>query len=148
MFTFLKHIPFISSVHFGKSNVLYFLSINPFFQPVHHRYTTCTQNTSFQFISPQIYTASANSLWCWVTLLLLWKHSGVTSGLTLTEPLFLWMQFLREEERTTAEIRCCCKTNTEWDTGHRQSSSMWQRSELLIISRTCSALFASFLENL
>lgn len=35
---FFKCIPFICSERFGKSNVPYFLSKNPFFQPVHHRH--------------------------------------------------------------------------------------------------------------
>lgn len=35
-----KYIPFICSERFGKSIVPYFLSINPFFQPVHYRHTS------------------------------------------------------------------------------------------------------------
>lgn len=102
-FVLRSYVPFICSVCFGISNVPYFLSINPFFQPVHHRRTHAHKH-KHQFSLCQ-YTDVMSANTGWHQILLLQIYSEVMNTLTLTEPVLWWMRFERERRKNNVKGR-------------------------------------------
>lgn len=120
--TITYHIPFICSVRFGKSKVPYFLSINPFFQPAHHRRTHAHRYKHQFSMHQETHTEKKQQM----------KFKSVCgchrggSRLTLVEPLLWWERFEQEKQKATEQ--------------RLDHSRRGQNTELFCEVRRCSGL--------